>query len=460
MNESVGILSLLPPLLAIGIALWKKQIIPALLAGGLLAEFLLLAENKYGFFYTYLNRTIAIASKPDNMQIIVFSLLMGSLIALIKISGGFNGLIQLIYKNRNTENKTVAYLITWILGTVMFLENWSNILVNGSTVGPLYKKLGIPKERLAYFIHSISINIVALIVINSWGAFYMSLLSAQGVAKPFELVVQSVPFNFHCITSLLVVLFTMLTNWQIGPMKTAFINQEQQPQQHEFTEEEKARPDFSNMLLPIGVLIITMLLTLYVTGNGNLIKGDGTVAVFYAVITALLVLIAKLVLSGRMPLKQTMDTFFAGMGKFMNVGVLVVLALTMGQLCKQMGTGIYIAELAEQNIPLWLIPALFFLISCLISFSTGTSYGTFSIMVPIALQLADATGIHTPLIFAACISGGVFGDNTSPISGTSIVTGMAADLDVVQHVRTQLPYALTAATLAFIAFIITGIITL
>ena len=146
------------------------------------------------------------------------------------------------------------------------------------------------------------------------------------------------------------------------------------------------------------------------------------------------------------------------MADLLPIGALIALAMTIGDVCKQVGTGTYLADIVKQGVPMFLLPALVFALSCVISFATGTSYGTFAIMVPIVMPMSSAIGINPALMFGACIGGGVFGDNCSPISDTSILTGMISEVKVIEHVRTQIPYALVTASASILLYIVFGLV--
>jgi len=201
-----------------------------------------------------------------------------------------------------------------------------------------------------------------------------------------------------------------------------------------------------------------MLISLAVTGEGSMLKGDGTASVFYAALAAIAVLALMVQFRPKAERPSIEKSVYSGIGDFVEVGILLALALTLGSLCKEMGTGVYIAGLAQGNVPTFLMPLIFFFVGCLISFATGTSYGTFSIMVPLAVPVAQTMNIPLPLMFAACISGGVFGDNTSPFSDTSVITAISAKTGVVEHVETQLPYALISASFAGVMFVVAGLL--
>jgi Na+/H+ antiporter NhaC len=466
MTTELGFLSVLPAIIALALALWKKKIIPALLVGGLVAT-LLLAVSKWSFVVDYLERVIQVTGDRGNLQLILFGVLVGGLIKLMETSGGFKGMISLL-ESMNIRTKRPVYLLTWAIGLLMILENYSNIMVNGTTVGSLYDKLGIPRAKLAYFLHSISINWVAIIVFNSWGAFYMMLLIAQGITDPFPVVLSAMTMNFYCIASLIVVAITMMFDWNIGPMrkyvaatkKPADVDMRQSAGSDESVPTSHVSPVNSMLvIIPVVVLVATMLISLVVTGGGSMLKGDGTASVFYAVLASIAILALMVQFRPKAERPEIEKAVYAGIGEFMEVGILLALALTLGSLCKEMGTGKYIAGLASGNVPTFLMPLIFFFVSCLISFATGTSYGTFSIMVPLAVPVAQAMNIPLPLMFAACVSGGVFGDNTSPFSDTSVITAISAKTGVVEHVEAQLPYALVSATFAGVMFIVAGLLS-
>jgi len=462
---SLGILSIVPPVIALILALWKKKIIPALIVGGLTAS-LLLSTSKWSFAVDYLERAIKVSGDRGNLQLILFGVLVGGLIKLMEAAGGFKGMISLL-ESLNIRTRKPVFLLTWAIGLLMILENYSNIMVNGTTVGSLYDKLRIPRAKLAYFLHSISINWVATIVFNSWGAFYMMLLSAQGITDPFPVVLSAMPLNFYCLISLVVIIAVMVFDWNIGPMKKYVAAAAASAPAGGRAAEGSAgagTPSHSSpgmsllVIVPVLVLVATMLLSLVVTGGGSMLKGDGTASVFYAVLASIGVLALMVQFRPKAERPAIEKAVYTGIGEFTEVGILLALALTLGSLCKEMGTGDYIAGLARGNVPAFLMPLIFFFVSCLISFATGTSYGTFSIMVPLAVPVAHAMNIPLPLMFAACVSGGVFGDNTSPFSDTSVITAISAKTGVVEHVEAQLPYAIVSASIAGVMFVVAGLL--
>lgn len=214
------------------------------------------------------------------------------------------------------------------------------------------------------------------------------------------------------------------------------------------------------MLLPIMVMVVMVPVGLYMTGEGDMFKGSGSTSVYYAVIVTLFFIYLYFVPTKTLSHKNYFKGLYEGIGDMIPVGMIMLFALLIGKVIGDLGTAEYLANLLKGNISPVLIPLLIFLVASITAFSTGTSWGTFSIMMPIGLALAATMDIYIPLVIAAVISGGIFGDHASPISDTTIISSMAAGCDHVEHVRTQLPYALFAGLLASISFLITGWITL
>jgi Na+/H+ antiporter NhaC len=203
-------------------------------------------------------------------------------------------------------------------------------------------------------------------------------------------------------------------------------------------------------------MVVTMPIVLLITGKGNLMEGSGSVSVLWAVILGLVAGAIAYRIQGIMKVKEITDVFMKGVGGLIPVATLMMLAFSIGDTCDALGTGPFVAQAAKSTLNPGFIPVVVFIISCFIAFSTGTSWGTFAIMIPIAVPMINIIGLHPGLIIAAVLGGGVFGDHCSPISDTTIISSMAAATDHIDHVRTQLPYAFTAAGFAVLLYIIFG----
>lgn len=462
MQPTYGALSLLPSVLAIALALTSRRVLPSLLAGVACAVTIADWDHLAAVPARTIDRLVSTASDADNLRLVLFSVLIGSLLKLMKDSRGFEVMPRLLERRGRSYGGRTVFGLTWILGTTLILETWSNVLISGTTLGSLYDRLGISRERLAYFIHTIGINVVAMVLLNSWGAFYMALLSSQGIDNPLPFLARSVPYFLYSWASLLLVAFVMTTGLTIGPMRRT--ERYERPDWRlrvaaappAVVSSGAEEPRMRYMLVPLVVLIGGVILSLWITGNGNIAAGDGSSSVLYAVVAAIFVMAAMLRVDRTFDFAAIEQKSVAGMAGFLDVAILIVLALALGSLSRELGTGAYVAQILESSVPLAVVPALIFLTGAAMSFATGTSYGTFSIMVPIALPISAATGLSPELLFGACIAGGVFGDNCSPISDTTIVSAMSANVSAIGHARTQLPYALIAATISTGGYLVLG----
>jgi Na+/H+ antiporter NhaC len=216
----------------------------------------------------------------------------------------------------------------------------------------------------------------------------------------------------------------------------------------------------STMLVPIVTLIITMPVALYVTGDGDISAGSGSTSVLWAVLLALTTVWVLGLVRRQTRIEELMQLFFKGAGGLLPVAMILLFSLALGDIANALGTGIYVAQLAQSAVPMAALLPLLFVLSAFIAFSIGSSWGTFAIMIPLAMQIVLALDVNASIFLAAVLSGAVFGDHASPISDTTVVASMAAATDHIDHVRTQLPYALLSAGIATLAFFAVGVLTL
>jgi Na+/H+ antiporter NhaC len=322
---------------------------------------------------------------------------------------------------------------------------------------------------LSYILDSTSAPKCILIPLNAWGAFVIGLLATQGMENPVRTIISSMPFNFYAIIALLLVLFVVITGKDLGPMRKAEIRvKEENKLLRDGAEpliaddvvmmEEKpgVKPRAINMIIPVATMVVAMPIVLIITGEGNLMDGSGSLSVLWAVILGLMAGAIAYRVQGIMRTKEITDIFMKGVGGLVPLASLMILAFAIGDTCDALGTGPFVAQAAKTTLNPGVIPAVLFLISCFIAFSTGTSWGTFAIMIPIAVPIIQIIGLHPGLIIAAVLGGGVFGDHCSPISDTTIISSMASATDHIDHVRTQIPYALLAAGISLLLFVIFG----
>ena len=471
--DTYGWISILPPILAIILAIKTKQVYPSLFLGIWLGWTAVNKWNPLIGLRETLEATVNIFKDSGNTKVIIFSMMVGALIILMQHSGGVQGFIQWISKKGLVKNRRSAGLLLWVIGVLIFIESNMINLVIGSIGRPIFDKFKVPREKLAYLAHSTSAPVCVMIPFNGWGAVLTGLLVAQQVEMPFFTVLKAVTTNFYAIFTILLVLFIILTQKDYGPMAKAekraketgkLIRDGAQLLVSEETiampPKEGAKPRPINMIVPLITMVLTVPFGLLITGNGHIEQGSGSTAVFWAVLVGIFSSAVLYKVQKIFTLKEILDLVMKGMGGLIPMGLLMVFAFTMGATCKMMGTGPYVAGLATATIHPALVTSLVFLVACFISFATGTSWGTFAIMMPIAVPLAQNMGLSLPLMVSAVMGGGVFGDHCSPVSDTTIISSMATACDHIDHVDTQLPYAITAAGLALVFYIVISFISL
>jgi tetracycline resistance efflux pump len=451
--------SILPPIIAIIIVFWRKEVILALVAAILSAEWLLAYQNKTEVLFTgtigSIERVIEIVVSASNSRILLFSLLIGAMLAYMRYSGGVTATVELLINKGVAKSKKQVGLLTMFTGTVVFIESNLSVLASGILARGLFDKFKMSRARLAYVIDSTSAPICILILLNGWGAFILALLSNYEFEQSaVSILWGTIPLNFYAIIALVLVLYTILADKVHGPMKYA--EQELTKLEGEQVAVQPTKARF--MLLPLASMILAMIGFMLWTGNGDLASGDGSKSVLYATVFACFVAYILLLSSKQFSHKELVDTGFKGMGEILPLVTIVLFSLTLGASLKELGTGIFVAGMVGDYLPISLIVPVLFLAGGMMSFSTGTSWGTFAILIPIGVPLIQTLGLPPSLVIAAILGGGVFGDHCSPISDTTAVSSIASGCDLLTHVRTQMPYALFGGVLAFLGYFFASLI--
>ncbi|MFV2090311.1 MAG: Na+/H+ antiporter NhaC family protein, partial [Pseudomonadales bacterium] len=419
-----------------------------------------------------LDGLINVFSDPDDTRVLIFTLLIGSLIATIEYSGGVRGFVHFLETRRWVHTGVRAQILAWFVGIVIFIESNITLLVAGSVSRPLFDRYRVSREKLAYLIDATSAPVCVMIPLNAWGAVIIGLVASTGVENPTGTFIASIPYNLYAFLAIILAAVVIWKDLNIGPMKAAEertrggevlwpdstplvdASAEQTPE----GERPEDVPSARYMVLPILVMILTMPVGLYVTGEGDLIQGSGSTAILWSVSAAIVFAWAMLLGNGGNSVHELMRVFMKGAGDLLPIAVILLLALTLGDVARLLGTGPYVAGVASAALPEFLLAPLIFLVSAFIAFSVGSSWGTFAIMIPIAIPIATTLGLPIPLLLGAAISGAIFGDHASPISDTTVVASMASATDHIDHVRTQLPYALLAAAGATVGFLLLGFV--
>ena len=493
--DHYGLWSLLPPLVAILLAIKTRQVFISLFLGVWIGWVILTDWNFFNGTLASIEALVNVFKEPGNTRTIMFSSLVGALIAYVQRSGGVDGFIryinrflQYIEKRHAGNSRRVVELLAWATGVMIFVESSINVLTVGSIFRPIFDRMKIPREKLAYIADSISAPTCILIPLNAWGAYIMGLLLAQGLQDPFRIMVQAYPLNFYPFLAMGAVLLVIILQKDIGPMRKAekraieegkVIADNAVPMMSNevvsLQKKEGVQPKARNMIIPIATMVLMMPVGLIYSGWQQLGstegkpflevlfdaigKGSGSQAVLWAVLTALMVAAILYRSQKIFKLQELMDLLFKGIGGLIPLALLMMLAFAIGKLCRELGTGVYVAEVAKTWLSPHFVPVIIFLVACFIAFATGTSWGTFAIMMAIAVPMAQAMNVSIPLAVGAVLGGGVFGDHCSPISDTTIISSMASASDHIDHVKTQLPYALLAGAAAALMYLVLGLLS-
>lgn len=501
------VLSILPPLLAIVLALVTRQVIVALFFGVWLGVTFVYDFSVFsGFLHTLDEYIVNAVANPDHAFIIIFSLLLGGMVGVISKSGGTQGIVEkLAVYAKDARGGQIA---TWLMGVLIFFDDYANSLIVGNTMRPLADKLRISREKLSYLVDSTAAPVSNIAIISTWIGYEVSLMSqafkTHGIDRnAYITFIETIPYNFYPLFSLFLGLLVATMMRDFGPMYTAekrarttgeVLGANASPLADlggaELMADENTPKRWYNALIPVAAVIITVGIGLFATGwnsgleglaqqlaeEGKTLADAGWIHKTSAIIGAAnsfsvlmwasfiggLVAIILAMSQRLLTLQQSLDAWLGGIKSMMLACIILTAAWAIGSICGDLFTADYVVSLTKEFLsPEWL-PLLIFLSAAVIAFATGTSWGTMAILMPIAIPLAHKFPMEVPGIDEAhatalllCVTGAVlagatFGDHCSPISDTTILSSMASGSDHIDHVRTQLPYALTAGAVACI----------
>ena len=491
MPTELGFLSLLPSLLAIILAIWTKRVVPSLLAGLGLGYVLLAEGNPLEAGISLFLALVRIFQEPSNVYVLLFTLLMGALTALLEQSGGMAGFRawidnRLRHFSQLRAKQRIVQLMAMACGTLLFIETNISILTTGTLFRPLFEHLRLSRAKLAYLCDTTSAPISVLFPFNAWGTFIMGTLVINGFDSPFLVLFSSITWNIYPLLAVGILLATILSSWHFSAMRHA--TDPPLTKQSKQIENEKAsakapsqeaqlnpRPSWQarNMLFPLLAMLCGLPLFMLYTGWNQVedpslqgwqylkeafFAGEGAWSILMSSVLGLLVAAFWYRVQRLLSLRELFQTAKKGIIGMRHMALLIWLAFALTGLTKELHTGAYLASLIDSPFAAPLLPAAFFLLASLISFSTGTSWGTFAIGLSFVLPMCHALGADPVVCVAAVLGGGVFGDHCSPISDTTLISSVAAKCSHIVHVSTQLPYALLAGGLSLVFYIILGLL--
>lgn len=498
--EEFGIFTLIPPIVAILLAFITKNVVISLFIGVLSGGFIL---NLTGFnvfgaltqaFLDFINRALNSLSDPWNAGIVMQVLVIGGVINLVAKMGGAKAIAEALAKKAKTAKS--AQLITWFLGICVFFDDYANSLIVGPIMRPVADKMKISRERLAFIIDATAAPIAGLAIISTWIGLEVSLISegfeSIGVeASGFGVFLQTIPYRFYNILILAFIVITIITLREFGPMRKAEISARKlkdltneeiavtSSHMDELEPKEGVKLSIWNAIVPIGVLIISAIVAFYYSGYSSIMAGDdiaikaivtnsplsfkailevfaasdASIALLQSAIFSTVVAIVMAVWKKIFTISEAIEVWIDGMKGLIITAVILILAWSLGSVIKELGAAEYLVEALNGAIPAFLLPSLIFILGAIISFSTGSAYGTMSILMPLAIPLAYKINPEMSFVIvstSAVLTGAIFGDHCSPISDTTILSSMGAGCSHIEHVKTQMWYALFVAAITIL----------
>lgn len=497
----LGALTLLPPVVAIVLAFITKNVVISLFLGVLVGCFLL---NLNGFnifmalFYSFLDLVRYILNSladPWNAGIILQCLTIGGLIALITKMGGTKAVAKALAKK--AKGPISAQVITWFLGLLVFFDDYANSLIVGPIMKPVTDSMKVSREKLSFIIDATAAPIAGLALISTWIGYELSLIKDGYLAigqevDAFGMFISTIPYRFYNIFILLFTLFTAIFLREFGPMLMAerrarttgkVMSDTANPMLVENADEMEPKEGIKlsiwNAIIPIGTLIIGAFAGFYYNGYITILAGedavaqsiitssplsiraiqsafgnaDASIVIFQAALLASIVAIVMGISKKIFKIGEAIDIWVGGMKSLIITGVILLLAWSLSSVIKELGTAKYLVSLLSDTIPQFLLPALIFLLGSIISFATGTAYGTMGILMPLTIPLASSMSSDPKFVImsiGAVLTGAIFGDHCSPISDTTILSSMGSGCDHLDHTKTQIWYAIFVAIFAVI----------
>lgn len=491
-----GFLSILPPLIAIALALILRQVIVSLLAGVWLGALFIYNYNPLTALLRTLDSYYALTiTDRSHALILLFSLAVGGLVGVAYRSGGMHGLVEKI--TRIAKNARSGQIVARIMGVLIFFDDYSNTLIVGNTMRPFTDKLKISREKLSYILDSSAACIASIAIISTWIGFEVSLINdgfiSIGVERnAYITFLQTIPSRFYPIFTLIFGFAAAIMVRDFGSMYRAEIRARTKgqviaPGATPISDPDTALPHppksaphrWANAVIPILSVIAVTFIGLYFSGCSSLIAdkgmahfqkahlyeiigaGDSFAVLFWAFIIGAIIAIVMAMTQRILTLEQSLDAWIAGIKSMVMACIILISAWAIGSICTDLKTADFVIEVSQKFLSPHLLPAASFFLACFIAFATGTSWGTMAILMPIIVPLGYKAPIAAGLSagmsesillgsIAGVLAGAAFGDHCSPISDTTIMSSMAAGSDHIDHVRTQIPYAFLVALVSIL----------
>ncbi|HEX2983465.1 MAG TPA: Na+/H+ antiporter NhaC family protein [Ignavibacteriales bacterium] len=482
-----GWLSLVPPLLAIILALVIKEVVVSLLAGIYMGILFIYDYNPLVALLRLIDKYIVnTLTDESHMVIIIFSMLIGGAVGIISQNGGAVGLANQIIKFAKTRR--MGMISGWLLGVFIFFDDYANTLIVGNMMRPITDKLRISREKLSYIVDSTSAPVASLFFISTWIGYEIGIIRdglniIGSTEDAYSVFIQTIPYRFYPIATLFFVFLVSFTKRDFGSMykaeyraiTTGELSKGNVDSSKDLTEStglfaNKEKANWINGIVPILVILAGTFIGLIVTGKASLKEqgiteysfGDiisnasSNLSLLWASFAACLVAILQSIIGKLLTLKESIDAWFKGIRTMLYAMLILTLAWTLGTITSDVKTADYLISSLNEILNPRALPALVFLICAITSFATGTSWGTMAIVMPLAIPLGHKIAVNygmSPLdaqiiihgVISSVLAGSIFGDHCSPLADTTILSSMASSCNHVDHVNTQLPYAIIVA---------------
>ena len=480
-----NIISILPPLIAISAAFILRQVIIALFLGIWFGAWVIAGKGLNGLFKGLLDvpqkYALNVINDTDHISIILITLFIGGMVGVISTNGGLLGLVEQIKRWANSRKS--VQLSTVFMGFVIFFDDYANTLIVGNTMRSLTDKVNISREKLAYLVDATAAPLASIALISLWIGYEVGLIgtaieSIDGLSEPYVIFLNSIAYSFYPVLTLIFVIFIAYTGKDFGPMltaeKRAFSGKLSANASGTLVEKSNVQQSSClNALLPIITLIATVIFGILLTGQGNTIteilgSADSLVALLFGGFLGSIVAIIMTVAQNIQSLENTINSWTNGLSRVTSALVILVLSWALAEITKELNTANYLATIIGDGIYPALFPAVIFLLAGVISLGTGTSWGTMGILMPLVVPVSwslvstsngfvNPSDMHIIYSSISCVlAGAVWGDHCSPISDTTILSSMASQCNHIEHVRTQMPYALVVGVIALLGTVATG----
>ena len=464
--------SLLPPIIAIGLALITKEVYSSLFVG-IIVGGLLYSNFSFEGTLTHAFNNGIVASLADayNVGILVFLVILGIMVMLMNKAGGSAAFGR--WASEHIKSRAGAQLATIALGVLIFIDDYFNCLTVGSVMRPVTDKSNVSRAKLSYLIDATAAPVCIIAPVSSWAAAVSSYVSdGNGLA----LFIKAIPFNFYALLTIVMMIFLALTGLEYGPMARHEKNAKEKGDifsgMKDMSEavSQEANPDgrVLDLVLPIVVLIVACIIGMIYSGGffggesfiDAFSNSDASVGLMLGSAVTLVITVIYYLIRKVLTFKQIADSIPEGFKSMVPAILILTFAWSLKAMTDSLGAKQYVEALVQNSAGGFksFLPGIIFLIACFLSFSTGTSWGTFGILIPITLGVFPLTDPLGVVCVSACMAGAVCGDHCSPISDTTIMASAGAQCDHVTHVSTQLPYAMTVAGVSFFAYIFAGMV--